>query len=121
MWMGLTSKSVNLATLKTILFVQLIPWFVISFAAGVGTMLILVPALMGSGTGGSLFASMMWYPLIMAGVTMVLALIKNVGFVIYARRRLHAQFRGRAAQSFDRTPPALPPIVRQPESTAANF
>jgi len=27
MWMGMTSRSVNLATLKSILFVQIIPWF----------------------------------------------------------------------------------------------
>jgi hypothetical protein len=31
MWMGMTSRSANLATLKTILFVQVIPSFVIAF------------------------------------------------------------------------------------------
>ena len=30
MWMGMTSRSANLATLKTILFVEIIPWFVIA-------------------------------------------------------------------------------------------
>ena len=31
MWMGLTSRTANMATLKTILFVQVIPWFVMTF------------------------------------------------------------------------------------------
>src|SRR5437764_5561295 len=29
MWMGLNSKNTNLATLKTIAFVQIIPWFIV--------------------------------------------------------------------------------------------
>jgi len=33
MWMGLNSKNTNLATLKTILFVEVIPWFVVVFTS----------------------------------------------------------------------------------------
>jgi hypothetical protein len=32
MWMGMTSRNSNLATLKTIAFVQIVPWFVISLS-----------------------------------------------------------------------------------------
>ena len=35
MWMGLTTRTANLATLKTILFVQVIPTLIITFGSGV--------------------------------------------------------------------------------------
>ena len=47
MWMGMTSRSANLATLKTILFVQIIPWFVIAFGSSM-LMGVVCQALLGA-------------------------------------------------------------------------
>src|SRR5207237_10871574 len=68
MWMGLNSKSANLSTLKTILFVQIIPWFGATFASALAVPLLLLPRLFrGTPTGPSQF--MVWYPLLTVAVT----------------------------------------------------
>jgi hypothetical protein len=50
LWMGLVSRNSLLATLKTIAFVQIIPWLVITFA---GAMVIPLLALAGGFRGGA--------------------------------------------------------------------
>jgi hypothetical protein len=110
MWMGLTSKSANLATLKTLLFVQVIPWFVISF----GTTVLVWSALAGlayrfqSGPSGWLE----WLPLCNALFNAGLVVAKDIGFIVWARKRLFASLRLQVAQGFARFPTtALPPVI----------
>jgi hypothetical protein len=94
MWMGLTSKNTNLATLKTILYVQVIPWFVINFSAGMIIPLVLLPTLM-SGTAVPPARFMVWLPLLSIGLAAVLGLAKDIFFVTWSRRKLHREFRER--------------------------
>ncbi|HEY2951033.1 MAG TPA: hypothetical protein VGK40_00545 [Verrucomicrobiae bacterium] len=117
MWMGMTSRTSNLATLKTILFVQIIPWFAISFTSTLAGPLLLLPRLM-SGTATTPSQMMFWYPLITSGIATVLCLSKDVAFVVWARRNLYSNFRARAAEPLTPTrmtlPPSLPPADAPP-------
>src|SRR4029434_10927976 len=59
MWMGLNPQNTNLAPVKTILFVQIIPWFVVSFASVMLVPFVLWSSLMkGSSPSPSLI--MVW-------------------------------------------------------------
>ncbi|PYI83130.1 MAG: hypothetical protein DME26_15670 [Verrucomicrobia bacterium] len=108
MWMGLNSKTANLATLKTILFVQIIPWFVVSFASAMIVPLLLLPKLM-KGMSAAPSQIMVWYPLITSGLATVLYLAKDVAFLLWARRKLYSEFRERAAEAMAPIRLALPP------------
>ncbi len=122
MWMGLTSKNNNLAALKTIVFVQVIPLFVLSFASGLAMSLFLLP-LFRTGFSGPPSSVMLWFPLVGAAVAFVLYVGKDIGFIVWARQRLYGSFRERAAQSFNpvrlASPPALPPPIPTPPVIAA--
>jgi hypothetical protein len=98
MWMGLNSKNTNLATLKTILFVQVIPWFAMSYASALLGGLLLISTL-AKGGPSSAPRLMVWSPLLASTVGTVLALGKDIGFVLWARHKLFSQFRERAAQA----------------------
>jgi hypothetical protein len=110
MWMGLTSRSANLATLKTILFVQVIPWFVIAFTTT------LVVGLMLSGLAfrasptqpASFFA---WLPLLSALLAAVLAVAKDIGFILWSRKKLYSCLREQAALNLGQPRFATPPPV----------
>jgi hypothetical protein len=108
MWMGLNSKNNSLATLKTILFVQVIPWFVILFASALIVPLVLLPSLMrGTATAAALL--MAWgFPLLTSGMASVLYLIKDVAFVLWTRRKLYSEFRERASRVVAPIWPAQP-------------
>ena len=120
MWMGLNSKSANLATLKTILFVQIIPWFGVTFASALAVPLLLLPRLFrGTPTGPSQF--MFWYPLLTVAVTTALYLIKDIAFSLWARRKLYSEFRERAAGVAAPIRPALPPPLPPMAVNAPTF
>jgi hypothetical protein len=112
MWMGLTSKTANLATLKTIAFVQVIPWFVVTFASGMVVPLLLLPGLM-KGTGAASSQIVVWYPVLTSGLASALSLIKDSAFWLWARRKLYSEFRACAvrivAPIWQVLPPPLPP------------
>jgi len=115
MWMGLTSKNANIATLKTLLFVQIIPWFAISFAVGMLAPMLIIPSLIKGGGGAAPSMMMTWFPLLSSAVTTALALAKDIGFILWSRGRLHAQLRDRAA---DISSYVLPPVIPQPATPA---
>jgi hypothetical protein len=96
MWMGLTSRSASVATLKTILFVQVIPWFVIAFGTSMVIGLMLSGLVFRAGTTQpmSFFA---WWPLLSALLTAVLAVAKDIGFIVWSRNRLRCCLREQAA------------------------
>jgi hypothetical protein len=114
MWMGLTSKNANKATLKTLLFVQIIPWFAISFAAGMIAPLFIIPNLLGTASPAMM---MTWFPLISSAFTTLLALAKDIAFIVWSRKRLHGQLRDRAA---DVSSYALPPVISGPPAVVAS-
>ena len=114
MWMGLTSKSTNMASFKTILFVQVIPWFAISFAAMILTQLVLLPKII-SGNTAAASNFMLLFPLITSAVSTVLYLTKDIFFIVWSRRNLYSE-RGRLAvlplsHPLSTVPPQLPPAA----------
>ena len=114
MWLGLTSRNVIQATLLTILFVQVVPWFVASFAAGLVIPLVLLPSLMKGGAAPT--QMMLWFPLLISGIYSGLFVAKDIGCVLWARRRLLAQFRERAALT---VAPRHSTLIPQPPSVPA--
>lgn len=130
MWMGLNSRNASLATLKTIAFVQVIPWFVVSFASMslAPLLLVLIPSLTSGGpTSPTQFmAWYSWYPLLLSLVATVLYLAKDVAFALWARRKLYSEFRARASRAgaparlalplpslHAPVPPVIPPTLPQ--------
>jgi hypothetical protein len=109
MWMGLTSKSVNFATLKTVLFVEVIPWFGIMVASAFFTLFTQV-----------LVASsqiwLHWMPYISALLGAGLSLAKDFGFIVWTRQRLYSSFRERASRNWaqSQAPPLRPPAPVPP-------
>jgi hypothetical protein len=114
MWMGMTSKNTNMATLKTILFVQIIPWLVITFASSMVSMLVLMPWLMQKTGGGGPGQVMVWYPLISAALGASLAIAKDAGFYFWARGRLYSGFREQAARGTGPLPSVSRPVALAP-------
>jgi hypothetical protein len=123
MWMGLTSKNNNLATLKTIVFVQVIPGLAIIFASALSIPLLLMPLLLKGGLasvnrGPSAVAPLMtWVPLITVAVAAVLDIAKDIAFVVWARRKLYASFRNQAARNLGPFRPMTPPLAPPPMAT----
>jgi hypothetical protein len=113
--MGLTTKTVPLATLKTLLFVQIIPSLVIGFLAGLMIPLLMMTSVL-RGTMAVNAASMpnfvLWMPLLMTLFSAGLSLAKDAFFIVWARRKLLTDFREVAAQGF--VPVAVrtaPPVI----------
>lgn len=121
MWMGMTSKSANLATLKTILFVQLIPWFIIAFGTSVVLGLVMSRLFTRAGTvqPGTWF---LYWPLSSAVLSATLALAKDLGFILWSRKKLRLSLREQAGQNVGESrfaaPPPLPPILAAPPVVA---
>ena len=123
MWMGLTSRSANLATLKTILFVQVIPWLVIAFATTMAIGLLMSGLAIRAGPSQSM-AWFAWWPLLSALLNGGIAVAKDIGFIIWSRNKLHSCLREQAALNpgqprlaAPRPPPEaapLPPLVAAP-------
>jgi ABC-type transport system involved in cytochrome c biogenesis permease component len=111
MWMGLTSKSVNLATLKTIVFVLIIPWFAVSFASALVVPLLLVPGLLKAGPGATTVAT---WAMLQPAMTVLLNLAKDVGFWLWARRKLFSEFRERATWAVAPMLPVMPSPLPRP-------
>ena len=112
MWMGMTSKNNNLATLKTILLVQVVPWMLISFSSILVLPLLLLPRLLQAGGSGANSAAMTtimttWYPLVTTGMALLLNLGKNIAFTAWARRKLYTSFREQAVRSLSPVKMAL--------------
>jgi len=97
MWMGMTSRTANLATLKTILFVQVIPWFVIVFGTSMAVGLLMSGFLLRARSPQPA-AWLTWWPLLSTVLGAALALAKDVGFIVWSRNKLHRSFREQAAR-----------------------
>ena len=104
LYMGLTSKSANLATLKTIVFVQVIPWFVIAFASALAIPLLWLPQAI-AGARVTPGAMMLRFPLIATAVNTLLYLAKDAAFILYAKGKLKSELRGGCTRTVGRVPP----------------
>jgi hypothetical protein len=125
LWMGLTSKNISLAVLKTIAFVQVVPWFVIQFVALTAVGLVMVPILTKAAAASTAQQSALWFPMFIAVVSGALFLAKNLGFFFWSRRLLYSSVRQQAARNLQPSvsvtapraaaagvPPAIPPPLK---------
>src|ERR1051325_4371379 len=94
-WMGLTSRTANLATLKTMLFVQVIPWFVIGFGTSMVAWLVLAGTFIRLGPSQPA-AWLAWYPLVNAALGAAAAVAKDLGFIFWSRKKLASSLREQA-------------------------
>ena len=100
MWTGLKSKTTHQATLRSLLFVLIIPWFAIMFVSGLA-----FPLIAMSGTQGSRMSNPFFPIIVFGGISTLLSLAKDFGFTLWASRRLRAKFREVAM-------PNLPPVPK---------
>jgi ABC-type transport system involved in multi-copper enzyme maturation permease subunit len=97
MWMGLTSKSASIATLKTLLFVEVLPWFGISFASAALSGILMYRRIQSAGVPSNNLIFI--FPLLMVGLSAALTLAKDAVLLVWARERLRSTFRTEAARS----------------------
>jgi hypothetical protein len=111
LWMGMTSKNARFAMLKTIVFVQIVPWFVIAVAAVCISGLIVVSSRAGASSGFPL-----WFPVLNLAVTAGLSLGKDFAFIGLARRNLLKDFRALAGRTRGPSQLSIPPhhLARKP-------
>jgi hypothetical protein len=110
MWMGLNSRNSSLSTLKTITYVQVIPWFVVSFVATLLVPMLLLPLLMRGSTSPP-SQLMLLYPLLTSMVSTALYLAKDVILTLWARKKLYSEFRERASRVASSVRPMRPPVI----------
>lgn len=96
MLMGLKSRKHSLAMVKTICFVQVLPWLVLT---------ILQSLLLGL----MAWAGWPFYGGVVAGI--LLAIAKDLVFIIASRRKLYRVFRDAAADTVGAARPVAPPIL----------
>jgi hypothetical protein len=113
MWMGMTSKNANLATLKTFLFVQIVPFVVIWIGSWTVIGSLLVPYLVRR-NGSASTSFMIWYPFLSNLLMSILFLAKDIGFFIWSRKNLFFSFRAQAVRSISPPVLAIPPPVPPP-------
>lgn len=100
LWMGLVSKNARMATLKTIVFVQVLPWFAMTLISGLSIPLLMFSgAWFGPGSAPSQRMVSVWFPLLVTVLPAGLALAKDVFFWELARRKLTQGFRELAVRA----------------------
>jgi len=85
MWMGMSSQSTNMATLRTIAFVQVIPWFAITFLSA-----FVMPFFVWRRVGGTFSAA---WQMLLTSVPTFFVILKDIVLAWMARQRLHEDFR----------------------------
>jgi hypothetical protein len=117
MWMGMTSKTANFATLKTIVFVQVLPWFGIAIATTTASVAIAMSSgFTGGGRTGVATIRFSLAPLFYVAVPVVLNVLKSWAFVYWSRKKLYLSFRDEATRSIGQTRIATTPplaVARQ--------
>jgi ABC-type transport system involved in multi-copper enzyme maturation permease subunit len=103
MWMGVTSKKVNTAVIKTVVFVKVMPWLAMMFINGI---LMFVVFAAGTRLGFATSFAGIW---VSQGITTLLALGADLAFMAIARRRLLHNFREIVARSAGVAPEPRPP------------
>jgi ABC-type transport system involved in multi-copper enzyme maturation permease subunit len=126
MWMGMISKSGNIATLRTYLFVQVVPGIIISL--GSTMLMIFVFArfaagtnLMGPAITGKSFMPAAWFPIASTIVSTALGVAKDVGFILWSRNRLYNLIRVQAGNPIGQSRVSIvkaPPVIVAPSPPA---
>jgi hypothetical protein len=106
MWMGLSSRNANMAALKTIAFVQVIPALVLGFVSGLITVLVMLPSLMTASNPGRGSMNIL-SGVIIVFVPALLTVGKDLFFIILARRKLCRSLR-EVASRLPRTVASVP-------------
>jgi hypothetical protein len=112
----LTGKRAATCSLRTLLFVQVIPWLAFVFISS----FIMPVALLSGGSSGPPAMFYVWYLATTTGMFTLLSLTKDGVFIMSSRRKLYGEFRIRATGIVERrivTQPAPPPPII-PESPA---
>ncbi len=98
MWMGVTSKNANMAILKTIAFAQVIPGLVTGIAASMIAGLLMAPLIATRASQpGAWFT---WWPLVSTSLGALLSLAKDVGFIVWSRRKLLGSLRETVSRDY---------------------
>jgi ABC-type transport system involved in multi-copper enzyme maturation permease subunit len=113
-WMGLTARNANLAVLKTLLFVQVLPWLASAFISP----FMMMPMMFFAGVAGS--AGQQWLLVVPMVLSELLWIGKDVIFIRWAQSRLETDLRILALPDSARVwaPPAPPPLPVAPTGTA---
>ncbi len=112
LWMGLTSKNSLTATLKTVTFVLVIPWLIISF--GGSMMFPLLIFFVGFGAINN--ELMQWFPVVLVGINSTLLVVINWILWRIAWGKMRDAFRVTATQAVlpVNLGSMLPPVIAQP-------
>ncbi len=96
LWMGMTSKNTTLASVKTLLFVQVIPWVaIVALTVLVAFTLSLSRAFRNVNLPAWFNA---WTPVLTISLLHTAGVGKDIGFIIWSRRRLYSRLRTRASE-----------------------
>ncbi len=96
LWMGVTSKNTTLATVRTLVFVQVIPWLaIVALSVLVAVSLSTSQALKNVNFPPWLNV---WVPVIITAVLCAATVAKDIGSVIWSRRRLYSRLRTQASE-----------------------
>jgi hypothetical protein len=104
MWMGLTSKKVNAAVIKTVVFVKVFPFLAMLFANWTLSFVVFAA---GSGLGVRMPNVPIWVP---EAITFLLAIGGDLVFLLVARRKLLTGFREIVARAAGAAVPKPPPL-----------
>jgi hypothetical protein len=121
MWMGVHARTVPVATLMTVLFVQIVPWFVIGFVTSIVAVFLVAAIATGgliAGASGTATTWMGWM-LGAGGLSVGLTVLKDAVFVGWSHRKLTRGFREAAVRAIvpaspSKLPSAVPPVITQP-------
>lgn len=114
MYSGLTCKTANGAMLKTFAFVEILPWFIISFLSGISMAAFMVPLAMKARAGGAGIALGTTIPLVMSIVPSAFGIVKDIFFILWSRQKLLRDFRRLAT-----TPPGQPSYITNASPSVA--
>ena len=101
LWMGLTSTNAGIATFKTLVFVQVLPWIGINIASALAAAALMFGTTFRSGmvTTTSSNTVMITFPAVYFGLSALLTLGKDAAWLFWARARLGRSFREEATRS----------------------
>ncbi len=100
LWMGLVSRNARMATLKTIVFVEVLPWLAIALITGLGIPLMMFSSSwLNKSSAPSQTVMSVWLPVMVTALPAGLALVKNVLFWQLARRKLTRGYRDLAVRA----------------------
>jgi len=102
--------------------VEIIPWFVMAFGVAMVMGLLVAGFAFRAGAPQSM-SWIAWWPLLSAVLGATLAVAKDIGFIVWSRKKLRTSFREEASRSLGQprfvVPPPLPVTAEAPPVIAA--